>query len=84
MGKGKHGHKHGYPQQGGVPYGYPPEGYPQGYPQQGYYQGPPVMGPPQGYQRRREGGFLKGCLAALCCCCLVDECCCDPEIFLGC
>lgn len=26
MGKGKHGHKHGYPQQGGVPYGYPPEG----------------------------------------------------------
>eukprot|EP00850_Spirogloea_muscicola_P025392 SM002935S11251 [mRNA] locus=s2935:790:1489:+ [translate_table: standard] len=63
--------------------GYPPKYPPAGYPQQGpqyYPQGPYGAQPVYGARPQRNGGFLSGCLAALCCCCLVDDCCCDPTI----
>eukprot|EP00850_Spirogloea_muscicola_P002795 SM000011S18973 [mRNA] locus=s11:131159:132188:- [translate_table: standard] len=74
---------YGYPAQG-YGQGYPPKYPPAGYPQQGpqyYPQGPYGAQPVYGARpQKRNGGFLTGCLAALCCCCLVDDCCCDPTI----
>ncbi|CAH8384324.1 unnamed protein product [Eruca vesicaria subsp. sativa] len=64
------GYGQAYPAQG-----YPPPQYPQGPPPQYPYQGPP---PPQYSQapqkKKKESGFVEGCLAMLCCCFLLEAC----------
>jgi hypothetical protein len=57
-------------------------GYPAGYPAQSYQQNPAYGGQYGGQYyggrpqkpQQSSGGFLNGCLAALCCCCLADAC----------
>ncbi|KAG0592039.1 hypothetical protein M758_1G200800 [Ceratodon purpureus] len=65
---------YGYPPPPGYGYQQQPQGY---YGQQPNYQGGIMAPPQQGYyggQRPQSGGWLQGCLQALCCCCLMDEC----------
>ncbi|CAG7865033.1 unnamed protein product [Brassica rapa] len=82
--------KEGYPPPGYPPAGYPPppQGYGQAYPAQGYPppqypQGPPpqypYQGPPPQYgqapqKKKKDSGFVEGCLAMLCCCFLLEAC----------